>query len=465
MFKKSRSFTCFIILVGMCLNLFTTLSTGASIKILSVKNINITVNLNEKYTLPKTVTATMSNKTTKSVTVTWDKKTVDTSKVGSYTFKGTIAGYTPKVILVVKIVKPSMPEANKNENIPINKNQEDTSLGKTTDIIHDVWSKKKDLPFENKAKASTSYSPGLTMTQVNYDIKKAVAVNSKIYYIHNDGKVKVYDPVNDNWVDNGEIPQLKESNGEFSLVAVNDLIYIVGVNFRDVYEYNPVTNKCLLKTELPSDRKIGGITTVNGKIYIVGGLDVSEGSSTDAFDEYDPATDTWTSLAPLNQAANTVIATAVNNSICIIGLNIKQTDKGRSFNDSLEIYDFNKKSWSVKVIFDNDYRNENIEAINGKVYILRRGVDSKTKAAILHVEEYDPATNKFTPRADTSERNSFASIVLDGEIYIIGGMVNIEMPIPQSNNPDDIKKYFEERKRMDPSERVKFIKTVEKYTP
>ena len=434
----------------MFINLCSILSIGASIKIVSIKNLDVTIKLNQKYSLPKTVTATMSDKSIKNVSVIWDKKTLDTSKIGNYTFRGVIKGYTRKVILVVKIIDPTISNKNQSEI----STSEDANYGK--------WCSKKDLPFVNETKSSTSVSPGLTMTQANYDDNKAVACGNRIIYIHNDGKVKEYDPINDLWMDKYEIPELKESNGDFKLVTVKNLVYIVGVNFRDILIYDPTTNKSSFKTKLPAERSIGGVVSANDKIYILGGLDIAEGCSTDSFDEYDPNTDIWKSKAHLNEAANTVLATEVNNSIYIIGLNIKHTDSGTEFSDTLEVYDFDKDSWSIIGTLKNNYRNVSIKAVNGKIYILRRGADLKTKEKILHVEEYDPKSDKLTPRANTTERDNFACVVFNGEIYIFGGKKTI---IPVLKDGQDMKTYFDELKAMKPSDMVEYIKTVEKYTP
>ncbi|MCB2340910.1 leucine-rich repeat domain-containing protein [Clostridium estertheticum] len=53
----------------------------------SVSAINATKNLNDAYTLPTTVVATLSDKTTRNLAVTWDK-VASTTVAGTYTFTG-----------------------------------------------------------------------------------------------------------------------------------------------------------------------------------------------------------------------------------------------------------------------------------------------------------------------------------------------------------------------------------------
>lgn len=103
----------YLLIIALLFNLFPVTTFGAGLKIVSIKNLSVSVNLNESYTLPKTVKAKVSDDSYKDVTVTWDKKTVDSSKVGSYTFKGKVIGYTSKVTLVVKVVE----KKSKRQNI------------------------------------------------------------------------------------------------------------------------------------------------------------------------------------------------------------------------------------------------------------------------------------------------------------------------------------------------------------
>lgn len=81
-------------------------SMAASLKITSIKDLSATLNINQSGTLPKEVVATMSDKTTKKVAVTWDKKTVVTSKAGTFVFKGTVRGYAKQVLFTLKVVSP-----------------------------------------------------------------------------------------------------------------------------------------------------------------------------------------------------------------------------------------------------------------------------------------------------------------------------------------------------------------------
>lgn len=72
-------------------------------KILSVDDINATVDEGSSYNLPETSTAHLSNGTSKSVSVKWNVSSVDTSKAGTYTYLGDVDGYKDKVKLNITV--------------------------------------------------------------------------------------------------------------------------------------------------------------------------------------------------------------------------------------------------------------------------------------------------------------------------------------------------------------------------
>lgn len=71
----------------------TVLNFKTSAVILSIADISKNINQWDNYTLPTSVTANMSDGTTSSVPVKWDKPLENTNTPGTYTFKGTISEY------------------------------------------------------------------------------------------------------------------------------------------------------------------------------------------------------------------------------------------------------------------------------------------------------------------------------------------------------------------------------------
>lgn len=74
------------------------------IKIASIEDISQNVYINDSYTLPKTITAKMGDESTKSVAVKWSPSRANTSKAGDFIYTGTVAGYSSKVSLILKVI-------------------------------------------------------------------------------------------------------------------------------------------------------------------------------------------------------------------------------------------------------------------------------------------------------------------------------------------------------------------------
>lgn len=458
MVKTFRKIAYFLIFTICLVNLLTVSTFGANTKIVSVKNLSVTLKLNGKYTLPNTVTATMSDKSTKSVTVTWDVNVLDTSKIGDYTIKGTVKGYIPKVLLEVKIIDPKITDTKSKDT----KNTEISEI--KVEINKDKWTLRSELTSTNPTKTSKAEYYGyskITLIENNNNFKKAVTIGNNIICIHNDGKVIEYDSIKDTWNDKYQIAELKNSDGDFYLVSINNIIYIVGVNFSDILAYDPLTNKCSFETKLPTKRRVGGVVAANGKIYILGGFDLTIGSTIGKLDEYDPVTDKWANKADMiGRGANSVPVAYLDDHIYTLSYSYEKITLG--------VYDIKKDSWSDKTPTGNSlWYSRYLEATNGKLYVI---VSDKKDYWNTLVQEYDPKTNICKWRTgSTTEREQFASVVLNGEIYLIGGIKYKPEPEP---NPKDFKKLtFEEMIKYNEELRAKreankeYIKAVEKYTP
>ncbi len=80
-----------------------TVKEDTSKDIKTISYINKTVYKDDKYTLPKTVQAVLNDGSKKSVQVTWNSKSVDTSVAGSHVYLGVVSSYSGKVKLTLNV--------------------------------------------------------------------------------------------------------------------------------------------------------------------------------------------------------------------------------------------------------------------------------------------------------------------------------------------------------------------------
>ncbi|MCY6959216.1 N-acetylmuramoyl-L-alanine amidase [Clostridium brassicae] len=80
---------------------FTTKTSNATIK--TIEDITQILYKSEKYSLPSVVKAIMNDNTEQNVSVKWDNTYIDTSKPGTYYYKGTVSGYDKLVNLKIVV--------------------------------------------------------------------------------------------------------------------------------------------------------------------------------------------------------------------------------------------------------------------------------------------------------------------------------------------------------------------------
>src|SRR4030088_3310085 len=115
--------------------------------------------------------------------------------------------------------------------------------------------------------------------------------------------------------------------------AVNGKMYVIGgwdegkaagVN----YEYDPATDKWAQKKGMPRSAHHAAIATANGKLYVIGGFVPPKDTQIPTSGawgplphpwEYDPAADSWKSLAPVPTKRGAAVAVEAAGKIYVIG--------------------------------------------------------------------------------------------------------------------------------------------------
>jgi N-acetylneuraminic acid mutarotase len=120
--------------------------------------------------------------------------------------------------------------------------------------------------------------------------------------------VRVYDPEKDTWTEASPIPTPRTEPG--AAVGADGKIYVVGGGDRDgkynVLEvYDPKNDSWARLKPMPTPREGPWAVAAKGadgrsRIYALGGRDHAKpGNGLSTVEAYDPATDTWTALAPM----------------------------------------------------------------------------------------------------------------------------------------------------------------------
>jgi N-acetylneuraminic acid mutarotase len=256
-------------------------------------------------------------------------------------------------------------------------------------------------------------------------------VNGKIYAIGGAGKNgftvtnEEYDPAVNKWIFKTPMPTPRSN---FGIAVYENKIYCmggytnctVGYTATEANEvYNPATDKWKTKAPMPVGSEIVRASVVNGKIYVVAGVPVSNGT----FCVYDLASDTWTTKASI-PIVDYYASAAVDDKIYLMTSKLTQ------------IYDTKKDTWTNGVAPPLNALLASAGVTTGvnapqRIYLFGADAEKPFWQVTLQgftTQSYDPQTGNWTVCASMpTGRFDVGIAVVDDNVYAIGGHT-IEIP-------------------------------------
>jgi N-acetylneuraminic acid mutarotase len=186
----------------------------------------------------------------------------------------------------------------------------------------------------------------------------AAALNGKIYvvggfvanvHVGAVNRVFEYDPAANSW---RALASLAVPRGSPGVVAVNGKIHAIGgrdperktVTAHEVYD--PTTNTWTMAAPLPLARDHLGIAVAAGRIHVFGGRTDATVDNTGRHDVYDPTTNTWTSAAPLITPRSAGVTFMLDGRIVYAGGECKDPRASVTFTEA-EAYDPRTNQWTA----------------------------------------------------------------------------------------------------------------------
>jgi N-acetylneuraminic acid mutarotase len=178
-----------------------------------------------------------------------------------------------------------------------------------------------------------------------------------------------------------------------------------------VEAYDPTLNVWTAKAPMPGIRTGGGVTVVGSYLYYVGGYNPFVGGPTTNLWRYDPAANTWATMAVITPTPTSYLTVAIGDPI-----------NGRLYcctgeSTTLYIYDIATDVWSTAtkptmLIPSGTWHT------NGKAYF---SSTLSWTTAPSHMFEYDPTLATFTEKATHTNRYASAMFSFDGQVWMAGG--------------------------------------------
>lgn len=220
------------------------------------------------------------------------------------------------------------------------------------------------------------------------------------------------------------LASMQLSRSEYSAVAIDGLIYAPGglgdgstTNSSNALErYDPATNTWEYLAVLPKARDHTMTAVWNGKLYFFGGSDIS-GRGPNAW-VYDPGIDRWQSLSNMPFRLSAGAAITVGDDIYIFG-GLGDPFADVRFNGEVLRYDPHADEWTMLSSMPVVVNHCAVVMLDGEIYVI--GGRSAAQDHSL-VQIYNPEHDQWREGISLQQaRAGHAAVVVDGLIYVMGG--------------------------------------------
>jgi large repetitive protein len=240
-------------------------------------------------------------------------------------------------------------------------------------------------------------------------------------------KMHVYDPTTDTWTAAPDLPGAAVENP--ALVALNGKLYAFGGStaafsgaVSNAAVFDPAAGTWTALPPMPTARSGAPARAIGGKIYVVGGMG-GDGGSLTTVEVFDPATNTWTSAAPMATRRDNPGAAGIDGKLYVFGGRTRDAD-GTTIDGTLasgEVYDPATDTWSAIAPMPTGRRTMVVGTLNGRAQLIGGEITTDGKA-FAENEEYDPVTNSWRSlKSMPTARHGAAAGTIDGVIHVVGG--------------------------------------------
>lgn len=179
-----------------------------------------------------------------------------------------------------------------------------------------------------------------------------------------------------------------------------------------------------LRPPINQGRSFCGGAALNGRIYAIGGNPdaTTQLASVEMLDL--PGSGVWSQVAPLSAPRTGIAAAAANGRIYAIG----GFRTGVPVVGTNEEYDPATNTWALKAPNATPRSYAAAVSLNNKIYLMGgQAVINNVFTDIATVEEYDPVTNAWTPKASMPvAMSTHAAAVVNGKIHVVIGSTHLE---------------------------------------
>jgi hypothetical protein len=255
-----------------------------------------------------------------------------------------------------------------------------------------------------------------------------------------------YDPLSNTWTLLAPLPTAVDT----ALAAyVGGKIYVFGGISSSVVQsmtqvYDIATDSWSAGAPMPGVRSQMGGGAYNGKIYLAGGYSTTSvvtGTVGDQTWEYDPATNSWATRAPMPATLGGPASAVIGGHLYLAG----GRDPSNVALNTLYDYNIAANTWSARAALPTGVNVAGGAAYNGQMWVLGGGTpfrgslagpEASTQApgpeAMTTVQIYDPATDVWSAGPSQNVARSFqGAAVAGGTIVSVGGYTGVSSAVTE----------------------------------
>jgi N-acetylneuraminic acid mutarotase len=158
------------------------------------------------------------------------------------------------------------------------------------------------------------------------------------------------------------------------------------------YVYNPGTEQWTALPPMQNAREAAQAAFINGKLYVTGGWGTDD-NPVATTEIYDPASGTWSTGASIPSAYAGASVAVLNGEMYVIG----GCDASSCGYTDVQVYNPATNSWSAAASYPTPVAWEGCGAVNTEIYCAGGTTSATTDTSDAYV--YDPGTNSWTPIA------------------------------------------------------------------
>jgi N-acetylneuraminic acid mutarotase len=196
---------------------------------------------------------------------------------------------------------------------------------------------------------------------------------------------------------------------------------------RGFFAFDTATHTWTVRASLPSDAvAVSLVAGADGSLYSVGGTDVDAGKGISTVERYDPSTNAWSPRAPMPVARSDAAGVmGSDGKIYVTGGSVPDPSEGDNtlYRRGLEIYDPATNRWTSGAPMPTAREGLGMAVMpGGKIAAIGGSTSHYQRTTCWNrVEVYDPATNRWTTGPALTATFCRASVTTgpDGTIYAV----------------------------------------------